>query len=170
MRFVTPSGALQTIIISRAQMWNHFSLLSFLLVGRPESHPEEHITANTLTAHLFSGLLRYASLSAKSRKRNPGKPQLCLHCSTKITPSYETPRKHPILSLHAESNQTAPPHAGKDARRAKKGSYQHRGYLLDVSRSWIYVISRRFRVYVYRQQTHDVNLQSSLEQKTGLRT
>ena len=44
-------------------MWNHLSLIYFLLVGCPESHWAEPSTANTLTAHLLSGLLRQAWLS-----------------------------------------------------------------------------------------------------------
>lgn len=77
-------------------MWNHLNLVSFSLIGCPKSHPEEPFPANTLTAHLFSGLLSYAWLSFyQVREKESWKttnPSLLFH--RKSVYSWKSPYNH----------------------------------------------------------------------------
>lgn len=144
-RSVTSNLALQAIRVSEAQIQNRLSLLSFWRGGCPESPREEPTTANTSTAHPLSGLLRHAHLSAKSRKRSPGKPQTVPPRPTEIIPSCRSPHRQPTLDLHAQASQNANPHVGKAAWRAKQSSSHLRGHLPEVSLSFIYTTSRNLQ-------------------------
>lgn len=145
IRFVTPNLTLQAIRVSEAQIRNRLSLLSFSQGGCPESHREEPTNANTSTAHPSSGLLRYTHLSAKSRKRSPGRPQTVPPRPTEIIHSCRSPRRQPTLDLHAQASENANPHAGRAAWSAKQSSSYLRGHLPDVSLSFIYTTSRNLQ-------------------------
>lgn len=104
------------ITIPKTQMWNHLSRLFFLLVGCPESHPEEPITACVLTAHLVSGLLRYASLSVPQiREEGAWKTTNLLFHLQKVFSftSHQICNKYSIYLMNPITNQPQSPSCEK---------------------------------------------------------
>lgn len=114
VKFVTPNLALQEIVVSKAQMWNHLSSSLFLLVGAL-SPTQRSLSRQQLDS---SPIFRSA--------------QICLSfCQVKEEESWKTTNKSislvpqklftlenhrvgkPILKVHAESSQRANPHTGK---------------------------------------------------------
>lgn len=145
-------------------MWDHLSLLSFLLVGCPESRPEEPITANTLTAHLFSGLLRDAWLSPCQVKEweswKTTNPYPLVHREVRTPASHHASNPHSLYMLNL-AKELVPTQEG--TRRAKWGDDQFRAHLFDVSHSFVYIISGSFQSA--RIQTANTLLEFALKIK-----